>query len=171
MNLEQFKIEILPLRSKLMGQALKFMSDRSDAEDVVQEAFLKLWSLRDSIDQYNNKEAFSVTIVKNLCNDHWRSCKRRANLDTDVMDELQIDMVSSIEQRDTVRLIKLIIEHLPPLQQTIIRMKDVEGYEMSEIAAITGCEVENVRCSLSRARKKVRDSYMNLMKINRDNKI
>lgn len=47
-----------------------------------------------------------------------------------------------------------------PLQQTILRMKDVEEYETEEIAEITGCSSEAIRSNLSRARKKVRDIYL-----------
>ena len=48
-----------------------------------------------------------------------------------------------------------LIAQLPALQQTIIRMKDIEGYELAEIAEITATPVENVRVNLSRARKKI----------------
>ena len=47
-----------------------------------------------------------------------------------------------LEQHDTVARIRWLISKLPSLQQTIIRMKDVEGYELAEIAEITGTQVE-----------------------------
>ncbi len=53
-----------------------------------------------------------------------------------------------------------IIDSLPNLQRTIMRMKDIEGYETDEIAEITGCGPEAIRSNLSRARKKVRDVYL-----------
>ena len=65
-----------------------------------------------------------------------------------------------LEQQDTVEVIRRIIEKLPTLQQSIIRMKDVEGYELFEIAEITGTQVEAVRVNLSRARKKVREQFL-----------
>jgi putative RNA polymerase ECF-type sigma factor len=57
-----------------------------------------------------------------------------------------------------------LIAQLPALQQTIIRMKDVEGYELAEIAEITATPVENVRVNLSRARKKIREQFLQLNK-------
>ena len=57
-------------------------------------------------------------------------------------------------------MIRWLISKLPSLQQTIIRMKDVEGYELAEIAEITGTQVEAVRVNLSRARKKIREQLM-----------
>ena len=65
-----------------------------------------------------------------------------------------------LEQHDTVARIRWLISKLPSLQQTIIRMKDVEGYELAEIAEITGTQVEAVRVNLSRARKKIREWLM-----------
>ena len=65
-----------------------------------------------------------------------------------------------LEQQDTVARIRWLIGKLPSLQQTIIRMKDVEGYELAEIAEITGTQVEAVRVNLSRARKKIREQLV-----------
>ena len=53
-----------------------------------------------------------------------------------------------------------IINSLPTVQRTIMRMKDIEGYETDEITKITGCSSEAIRSNLSRARKKVRDIYI-----------
>ena len=90
---------------------------------------------------------------------------RNISLDSSEMTEYDIDISVSdpaviTEQKDMVRHVKNIIETLPSLQQTIIRMKDVEGYELQEIAAITDTLVEAVRVNLSRARKKVREQMI-----------
>ena len=69
-----------------------------------------------------------------------------------------------LEQHDTVARIRWLISKLPSLQQTIIRMKDIEGYELAEIAEITATPVENVRVNLSRARKKIREQFLQLNK-------
>ena len=59
--------------------------------------------------------------------------------------------------------VRFLISKLPTLQQVIIRMKDIEGYELAEIAEITGSQVEAVRMNLSRARKKIREQLMKEM--------
>ena len=69
-----------------------------------------------------------------------------------------------LEQKDVAECIRRLIAQLPALQQTIIRMKDVEGYELAEIAEITATPVENVRVNLSRARKKIREQFLQLNK-------
>ena len=69
MELETFKITVLPLREKLINISWRMMEDRSDAEDIVQETFLKLWQIREKLDGYNSVEALAVQVAKNLALD------------------------------------------------------------------------------------------------------
>lgn len=75
-----------------------------------------------------------------------------------------------VETLDEMALIRNIVEHLPPLQRQLFRMKEIEGYDAGEIMQITGCTADNLRKNLSRARLKIRDTYMKLMKGARDEK-
>jgi len=54
MEQEQFKKEILPLREKLFLYARRLLDNPEDAEDIMQEVFLKLWYMRGELDYYNN---------------------------------------------------------------------------------------------------------------------
>jgi RNA polymerase sigma-70 factor (ECF subfamily) len=67
-----------------------------------------------------------------------------------------------LERKNTEEILKKIISQLPALQQAIVRMKDIEEYEVEEIAEITGTKPDAVRTNLSRARKKVREEYIKL---------
>ena len=163
MELNQFKITVVPLRGKLLNYARKLTDDSSDAEDVVQEVMLKLWNIRQKLEEYNSIEALAVRITHNLCMDMWRS-KRTDQVSLD-----QVPVVSQtvnpervLEGNDEIRLMREIISSLPTLQQTIIRMKDIEEYETEEIAQITGCSSESIRSNLSKTRKKVRDIYLKI---------
>lgn len=163
MKLEAFKKQVVPLRNKLQNIALKLLQDSEDAEDIVQETFLKLWSMRDKLDEYNSVEALAVQITKNKALDKIKARKTERFEDENkliISDELTPD--KKLEQLDAVDIIRYIVQNLPVLQQEIIRMKDIEGYEIQEIAEITGTQVEAVRVNLSRARKKVRDKFMEL---------
>ena len=163
MELETFKSTVLPLRDKLLKYSVKLTDDGADAEDIVQEAFLKLWYIRDRLDGYQSVEALSVQVVKNLCLDKLRS--KRMDSMPENSESILADTVTPeqlLEQHDAVAIIGRLIQQLPTLQQCIIRMKDVEGYELSEIAQITGTQIESVRVNLSRARKKVREQFLML---------
>lgn len=163
MELETFKSTVLPLRDKLLKYSVKLTDDGADAEDIVQEAFLKLWYIRDRLDGYQSVEALSVQVVKNLCLDKLRS--KRMDRMPENSESILADAVTPeqlLEQHDAAAIIGRLIQQLPTLQQCIIRMKDVEGYELSEIAQITGTQIESVRVNLSRARKKVREQFLML---------
>lgn len=161
MELKQFKITVLPLRDKLLNYARRLTEDSSDAEDAVQEVMLKLWNLRQKLDEYRSIEAVAMTMTHHLCMDMWRA--RRP--DTVPLEQVQAPAPADtperlLEERDEFKLMQEIINSLPTLQRTIIRMKDIEEYETEEIAEITGCNAEAIRSNLSRARKKVREIYL-----------
>ena len=161
MELKQFKISVLPLRDKLLNYARKFADDPDDAEDAVQEVLIKLWGKRLELEQYRSIEAFAMTLTHNQCIDMLRT-KHTANVPLDFVQEPNPTGTPErlLEIKDEIRLMYEIIDSLPSLQRTIMRMKDIEEYETEEIAEITGCNPEAIRSNLSRARKKVRDIYL-----------
>ena len=66
------------------------------------------------------------------------------------------------EAKDEADLIRIIVEHLPELQRQIFKMKEIDGYDNSEIMQITGCTAESLRQNLSRARRRIREDFIKL---------
>lgn len=166
MELETFKIKVIPLREKLLAYTYKLAGGQIDAEDIVQDVFLKLWSIRNKLDDYQSVEALAYKVTKNKVLDELKKC-RTENIDKIDQTGHNISYTTHspeniTEQHDTVRHITRLINTLPALQQTIIRMKDVEEYTLMEIAEITGTQIEAVRVNLSRARKKIREQLVQL---------
>lgn len=161
MELKQFKITVLPLRDKLLNYARKLTESPDDAEDAVQEVLLKLWNKRLELEQYRSIEAFAMTMTHNLCMDLWRT-RHTADVSLELVKDANAGQSPErlLEIKDEIRLMREIIDSLPTLQRTIMRMKDIEEYETEEIAAITGCNPEAIRSNLSRARKRVREVYL-----------
>jgi RNA polymerase sigma factor, sigma-70 family len=162
MDLERFKSDIIPLRQKLLRHAVKIVGNEDDAEDIVQEVFLKLWNIRKQLFEISNPEGFAMQMLKNTSIDKLRV--RKTTVD---VNEIQLNVSTrnpylEIEETDSVLIIKQIIAQLPELQQCIIHMRDIEGYELSEIAEITGTHISAVTVNLSRARKKVRDQFIKI---------
>ena len=161
MDIAEYKKTIVALRPTLIAVANRITRNTEDAEDVVQDVCLKIWHRRDEVVRYENVEAYCVTMTKNLSIDQLRTRLPVSDEDgfigkTDngrLPDEL-------LEERDNKEAIRRIIMSLPPLQQRIFQLKDLEGYETEEIVEITGIAAEAVRNNLSRARKRLRELYL-----------
>ena len=151
MEQEQFKKEILPLREKLFLYARRLLDNPEDAEDIMQEVFLKLWYMRGELDYYNNVMALSVQITKHLC---LNRMKVRERTEGEAGEQFFICDASTpytqLEQKDS-------LEHVMRLIN-----KHVDGFEVEEIAGLTGSTPEAVRMNLSRARKRVRDQFFKM---------
>ena len=168
MKPEEFNHIILPLRQELLSRAFGMTGNGEDAEDLVQEAMLRLWKRRDSLDASDNIKALLYTILRNAFYDDRRRQQRHPSVELSEGDAGFEER--GVETLDEMALIRNIVEHLPPLQRQLFRMKEIEGYDAGEIMQITGCTADNLRKNLSRARLKIRDTYMKLMKGARDEK-
>ena len=162
MNIERFKSDIIPLREKLFVLALKIMEDEAEAEDAVQETLLKLWSKREQLGDIANPAGFAMQTTKNICIDKIRVKKNAVEANDFYIGANENTPYSQTEIADSITLIRRIIDTLPELQKIIIKMRDIEGYELEEIAEITGTQVNAVTVNLSRARKKVRDQFISI---------
>ena len=161
MKIEEFNHIILPMRNDLKGYALRLTENGDNAEDLVQEVMLRLWKIRSQLETESNLKALAITIMRNKYYDQCRHEER--SLSTDKVIEIPIEDKRA-EQRDEIRLIQKIVSQLPALQQQIFRMKEIEGYTAEEIMQITGCSADNLRKNLSRARLKIRETYINIVK-------
>ena len=74
---EDFKRRFLPFHPKLYRIAFALVGNSDDAEDILQEAYSKLWMKREELEVVQNPEAFCVTLIKNVCLDYRR--EPRAN--------------------------------------------------------------------------------------------
>lgn len=160
MDAESFKEEFLPYHRKLYCIAYRLLENAVDAEDLLQEAYLKLWDKRNALAVISNPEAFCVTLVKNMCFDLLRS--RNYSLSKQCVELTEVNMVSqadNFEAKDEVMLVRHIIAHLPEQQQRVVTLRDVQGCSYKEIERLTGLNAINVRVLLSRARKKIREEF------------
>lgn len=160
MELEEFNKHIGSLRPELLAIATAMSGDDEDAEDTVQETLLRLWSMRDKLDSHPNPRALAISILKNIERDKWRHRQYEVPEKFNSVEPSAED--ADPDRRDDVELIRIIIEHLPPLQSKIIRMKEIEGYGSDEIMKITGCTADSLRQNLSRARRRIKTEFIRI---------
>ena len=163
MDTEEFKIRILPLKNKLFRLALRLTRNREESEDVVQEVFLKIWSMRFDLRKYDSVEALMMTMTKNQCLDRLKVKKNKASsLVFDVKQDMDYNPYRLSEQRDMFRTVMRAVDRLPEQQKTLIQLRDVESYTFDEVQEITGFDQNYIRVNLSRARKKLRETIEKL---------
>ncbi|WP_192822875.1 RNA polymerase sigma factor [Rufibacter sp. LB8] len=166
MDLEEFKTKVLPAKQKLYRMALFLLQNKEEAEDALQDVFLKLWTNKHKLHAYASIEAFAMTVTKNLCLDRLKSRKNKHLVDvTDLeMGNGEITPYQRSEQTDQVRHVQELLKKLPEQQRMVLHLRDVEGYSYEEIEQVTGLPVNALRVNLSRARKSVREGLLKMEK-------
>ena len=160
MDSTQFNDQILTLSDKLFRLAKSILRNVDAAQDAVQDLNLKLWEKRKNLDEVENVPAFTMRAMRNLCLDLLRKNHDEIELPPEV-ELFEPNPHQQIEQKDLANRIKAMIDRLPELQRTIIRMRDVEGMEIGEIAFVTSLSENAVTVNLSRARQKIRERMLN----------
>ena len=163
MNKNTFSNEILKFSDQLYRMANSILLDEETAKDCVQDLYLKLWEKQNQLNHVENLLSFVMKAMRNLCLDKLRK-KQEMDLENPEY-EWKPDNVSLheiVEQKDMTKIIKQFINQLPELQRTIIRLRDVEGFEIKEIALITASNENAVTVNLSRARQKIKERILTL---------
>jgi len=143
-------------RERLRSLARKFVGN-DDAEDALQEAFLRLWPRAERIDNEQYSSALVATTVKNLSIDMQRS--RRHPTET-LNESLTIEAPEDNSREELLKDVETIIEEeLSETQRRIIHLRDYEGKDYEEIANLLGLQPTAVRMQLSRSRRRIREIY------------
>jgi RNA polymerase sigma-70 factor (ECF subfamily) len=165
MDSKEFKTKILPLGRKLFNFARMMLNDENEAQDAVQEVYIKLWNYRNKMESVRNIEAFAMKVTKNWCLDRLKASKPvyvedyRRNYDFQKEDRNPHDILVN---SDVMMTLENIMTKLPEQQKMIIQLRDVEGYEFEEIAEILDISINTIRVNLSRARSKIKDLLINI---------
>jgi RNA polymerase sigma-70 factor (ECF subfamily) len=158
MNQSDFLKVVLPFKDKVFRLAKRLLVSTEEAEDATQELFFKLWKSKDKIADYNNVEAFAMTMTKNYCYDRLKS-KQASNLTLvhSNYKEKDTPLDKQLEYQDSVNQVHLLIEKLPEQQKIIMQLRDIEEYDFDEICKMVDMKPTAVRVALSRARKTIRE--------------
>jgi len=143
-----------PLRSKLMSVAYRMLGSLADAEDVLQEAFIR-WMGADR-GGVREPEAFLRSTVTRLCIDQLKSARRQR--ETYVGTWLPDPVVEEEEAEDVTLPLMLALERLSPLERAAFLLHDVLGVGFEEIAATIRRDVAACRQLAARARTHVREA-------------
>jgi RNA polymerase sigma-70 factor (ECF subfamily) len=143
-----------PLRPKLMRVAYRMLGSVADAEDILQEAFIR-WMKADR-DEVREPEAFLRRTVTRLCLDQLKSARRRR--ETYIGPWLPDPVVEEEEAEDVTLPLMLALERLSPLERAAFLLHDVFALEFEEVAATIGRDPAACRQLAARARSHVREA-------------
>lgn len=163
MDLQAFKQRILPVQGRLFRLAQLFLRNREEAEDALQDVLLRLWTNRQQLDTYQSVEALAVQMTKNLCLDRLKAHRKQKMTDDATWLDVPTNSASPyrrVELADSAGLMQQLIDALPDQQKLIVHLRDVEECSFEEIEQLTGLTINNIRVILSRARQRLRDSYL-----------
>ncbi|MBK8516287.1 MAG: RNA polymerase sigma factor [Saprospiraceae bacterium] len=152
----------LPFKDKLYRFALNIVGNSFDAEDIMQELMIKIWNRIDQFNEIDNKEAWCMTVTRNMAIDKTRSKKYNVH-DIDGFHHISdgSETVDKIMEKDErFGSIMQLVNQLPYKQREIIHLRDVEGYSYQEIADMTESSLDFVKVSLHRARKTLKEQLL-----------
>jgi RNA polymerase sigma-70 factor (ECF subfamily) len=160
------------LSRKLYGFAFRFLRNQEEAEDAVQDVFVKLWNMGNKLDAYDSPGALAATMIRNYCIDQIRKQKHiKREEHFDQHNNLTVPSPhEQMEINESEAIIHTIIDQLPDLFRDMIRLKDIEGFTYEEIANKTDQNINTLRVTISRARKLVREEYKKYQHERRGNK-
>ncbi len=152
MTKSEYEIAMQRLRPMLIAEATKYLGDANDAEDMVQDAMMRLWQMCSQL--HSPVDGLARILVRNLCLDAIRRRKPREGIEA-----LPAAIGNSNEAVEHERIERMmsVVESLPDVPQTILRLRHMEGMEMKDIARLLQMEEAAVRKALSRARQAVRE--------------
>ncbi len=146
----------------VLALARRMLRNEAEAEDVAQEALLKLWRSRDALEVglYGLKP-WLRRVVSNLCIDKMRSSQRLIVTD-DVPEQAErAEQLAQLEAQDASKRVAGAIKALPDRQRTALTLFHYEGLSQIEVGRIMGVSDEAVESLLARARRTLKEALRN----------
>ena len=156
----------MPHYRLLYRVAYHLTGNAQDAEDLLQDLYLKLWQKRDDLPDEAMKEAYLATMIRNLFIDQRRlkhvDASAELKNEDGPPDERSLDR--QIDARDEVRQMKGLISELSERDAKIIQMHLVDDCSYEEIERDTGLSQGNIRIIVMRTKKKLKQQFQNITK-------
>ena len=165
MERKEFETIVPSLRDRivsLVGRMVPSGAGADMAEDVAQDTLLRLWARRDTLDSYRSIESLAMVMARNRTLDLLRATQtgRLTSIDGIDSPDTHPNPHESLEADEAESRMHDILRSLPSAQQALIRMRHTEGMEIDEIAALTGSSPGAIRTALSRARRHIKDLFL-----------
>lgn len=153
MTCEEFETKFMPLSANLYALAKGLLGNDDDAQDAVQETYLKMWRMADRLPALEKPEAFFATTLRNECLMALRHRRPQSDVD-DMPDEGAAD--ADMERVERRGVVARLLRGLTAKARRVVVLRHLGEYSNREVAELTGETEEAVRQQLSRARRQMR---------------
>ena len=153
----RFQNEWLSLAGEFYRVAFYVLEDEAEAEDAVQELFLKLWSGRDALDGIRNPKGYGIRVLRNLCLDRIRRSRKMETPAVLPEPEWPGRQDEAVDEKERLAKVLDAIKSLPDRQREVLTLRTLDGLSYEEIAERTGMNQLTLRVLLSQARRKIRN--------------
>ncbi len=163
---EAFAQLIGRFKKRVYSVAFQMLGNHLDADDVTQEAFVRIYNRRDQLKNVDYFASFLMRIATNYAIDLIRWKQKgfvSIDADKDIPGSPKIELVDKadrpdqiLENKELLDIIKQAIKRLPPRQRITVILHDLEGFSKKEVAGILQCPQATVRSNLHIARTKLR---------------
>ena len=158
MTRKEYNIAVEEYSGRLYGYVLKCLHNSEDASDIVQDVFERLWNHRKNVEVEKAKSWLFTTAHNALIN----FAKKKARMDLygdNLPERVQQQNGHNFEVKE---IVDMVIDTLPPLQKSIILLRDMEGYHYEEIGEMLSLSDSQVKVYLFRARRKIKQQLKDL---------
>ncbi len=163
MNADEFKKAFLPHHMSIRTVCRGLLASYADADDAVQEVYLKLWERREEIELPQNAAAYAVRVSRNHCLDRLRAAKRgpqQLSLDDETYPQngllASVEAPQSMEEREVELKFERWHQTLSEQKRRVFDLSHREHKSNSDIAKQLSLSEVNVRVMLSRLRQDLR---------------
>jgi RNA polymerase sigma-70 factor (ECF subfamily) len=143
--------------------AMHFLHDTDEAQDVVQESFLRVWQHLDSFRPDHSFAAWLNRIVTHCCLDHLKAARRRhiASFNGEPGNQMEnipnpVSVGSESRNGQLLGIIYRLVARLPRRQRIVFTLRDLQDLSIEEVATVTGLSAGSVKSNLHHARRKIR---------------
>ena len=141
-------------KTAVYGFALSILKNPADAEDVLQETYIKLWTACDTYESQGKPMAFLLTIAKNLCMQKYRDRSKTLDISEDEWGKFYADNTSLTS--DDRLAIDTAMKHLSDEERQIVVLHATGGLKHQEIATLLKLPLSTVLSKYHRAKQKLR---------------
>lgn len=157
MTAKEFTDTYFPLSESLYRVAFRLLGAQEDAEDAVQDLYLKLWAGKESLDTVYNPKAYCISVLRNICIDRIRKADRLVSEEgLEGVAARTDDSQEKLERREKLEEVEKVLRQLSPNQKTLLKMRVFEDLSYDEMAERTGMSKLTMRVLLSQARSKIK---------------